>query len=312
MSKKTYIITTILVSFLIILSFSCATTEVSEPVQFKNEINVMSFNIHHCAPGTSAYASMKDVQKIAKFINDNDIDICGLNEVDNEFGSKDTSRSTYINQPKSIAELNKSFFVFGSTLSTTSKGLVENTKYIESGNWDFSIEPEDNKGNFGNAIISRFQIDQMNNYGLPKIEGSEKRACLYAQVNVNNLIPYHIFVTHLAHDSHTDRINQIKGILTIIKKIPDNERIIFMGDLNFDPEASPDEENIIEKIKEIGLKDSAEAIPGKSALKTYPEDNPQRRIDYIFTSPNITISDYKVINTKLSDHQAVIATIKLK
>jgi len=312
MNKKLSLFLFITILLILIFSLACVTTDVSETKPFQDNIRIMTFNAHHCAPESATFATIKDVQNIASFINKNKIDISGLNEMDNEFGTKDSSRSSFANQPKTIAELTQSYYIFGSTLSTIGGKWTENTKYIESGKWDLGIESQENKGNYGNAIISKFQITNMRNYGLPKLEGKEKRACLYGEVTLNNLIPFSVFVTHLADDSHQDRIQQIKSILNIVKKQPTFERIILMGDLNYDSESSKEKENIIQDIKDIGLKDAAELFPEKLSLKTYPADSSLQRLDYIFVSPDIKVSDYQVIDTGLSDHRAVIISISLR
>ena len=312
MNKKLSLFLFITILLILIFSLACVTTDVSETKPFQDNIRIMTFNAHHCAPESATFATIKDVQNIASFINKNKIDISGLNEMDNEFGTKDSSRSSFVNQPKTIAELTQSYYIFGSTLSTTGGKWVENTKYIESGKWDLGIEFQENKGNYGNAIVSKFQIINMKNYGLPKLEGKEKRAYLYGEIAVNNIIPFSIFITHLSDDSHQDRIQQIKSILNIVKKQTTFERIILMGDLNYDSERSKEKENIIQDIKDIGLKDTAELFPEKLSLKTYPANSPQQRLDYIFVSPDIKVSDYQVIDTGLSDHRAVIISISLR
>jgi len=312
MNKKLFFSILFLLVLSLILSLSCVTKEVTETSEFKDEIRIMTFNAHHAAPESATFATLKDVQNIASFLNKNNIDICGLNEMDNEFDTKDSSRSSFVNQPKAITELTRSYYVFGSTLSTTGGKWIENTKYIESGKWDFGIESSDNKGNYGNAIISKFQILNMNNYGLPDLESKEKRACLFAETAVNNIIPFYIYVTHLADDSHIDRIQQIKSILGMIRKQKKLERTILMGDLNYDPEISKEKENFIQYIKDAGLKDASKFFPEKMNLKTYPASNPNSRLDYIFISPDVQVSDYQVVDTGLSDHRAVIINIKLQ
>jgi endonuclease/exonuclease/phosphatase family metal-dependent hydrolase len=46
-------------------------------------------------------------------------------------------------------------------------------------------------------------------------------------------------------------------------------------------------------------------------LRTYPAVKPQRRIDWILTSPHIGVSDYRTFPHRVSDHLAVGTTISL-
>ncbi|MBR2933474.1 MAG: endonuclease/exonuclease/phosphatase family protein, partial [Clostridia bacterium] len=70
--------------------------------------------------------------------------------------------------------------------------------------------------------------------------------------------------------------------------------IIFMGDLNMterEDSLTYIAENLLTPVSDIGLPQFS-----------FPSNNPNRQIDWIFVSEDIGYKDFKVINSSFSDH----------
>ena len=63
-------------------------------------------------------------------------------------------------------------------------------------------------------------------------------------------------------------------------------------------------------LAETGYVDVGSAI-GTPPLLTYPSHDPIKHIDYIWASPDLGFSDFRIGQTTASDHLPIAATISL-
>lgn len=152
---------------------------------------------------------------------------------------------------------------------------------------------------YGNAILSKICIKEVQNIEIPDPEvrrfdnpDYETRCLLKAKLE-NGLT---VLVTHfgLNPDEHENAVK------TIVENL-EPERCILIGDFNVTPD-SP----LLAPIREK-MKDTADVF--SKPLLSFPADNPDRKIDYIFVSDDIEIVSADIPEFALSDHRPYIAEI---
>jgi endonuclease/exonuclease/phosphatase family metal-dependent hydrolase len=275
-------------TLIIVITLSLFTTACSQTARTQNPadtITVMTYNIHH-GEGTDRKL---DLDRIAQIISTENVDIVGLQEVDNNY----SARSNNLDQAKILAEKLQMHYVYGPAI----------------------VSGDPAKPNlYGNAILSRFPITDSITHKLTTQTNHEPRVCIEAKIAINNK-DYTFMVTHLDHRSTELRTAQTKDILNAAEKI--NTPIILMGDFNCQPPGPNPDEQWAKKTKPVAL------ILRKFEDSFLPkdQDNPstsvnKRRIDYIFVSPNLKnkVSSAKVVNTPqaqvASDHKPLLTHLK--
>jgi endonuclease/exonuclease/phosphatase family metal-dependent hydrolase len=79
-----------------------------------------------------------------------------------------------------------------------------------------------------------------------------------------------------------------------------------MGDLNAEPGSRE-----ITMLRAAGLVDAFQAGGGTPPDElTYSSDRPERRIDYIWLSPDLAASGFDATTGTASDHRGVAATVR--
>ncbi len=112
-----------------------------------------------------------------------------------------------------------------------------------------------------------------------------------------------VVVTHLHHvvaDGHV-RLVQVPVILDFLE---DKSQFVLLGDFNAGPN-SPE----IGLIYEAGLVD-AWFEAGEGPGYTVDSDDPQKRIDYLWHSPDLKVSKIEVIQSTASDHLPVVGSLE--
>lgn len=168
----------------------------------------------------------------------------------------------------------------------------------------------------GNAILTKSNITEKSLSWLNRdivFDGTSKtepRAVVIAKTTIGGL-SLNICVTHLAH-IHNFKESQIQAIQTeeLLKNVP-SEHSILMGDFNALPNSTV-VKNIEEKL--VNTDKSCD----KATWSVFPEGHKgckltglDYRLDYIFTSKDLKVVDFKVMDSKASDHLPVIATFEV-
>lgn len=157
----------------------------------------------------------------------------------------------------------------------------------------------DDDGWFGNGFISRIPIVKAETIPIPdpavKIGDQlyETRCILRAELENG----YTVLCTHfgLNNDEH------INAVETVINNLTD-EKCILMGDFNVRPD------NMVLFPIRKRMKDAAELFE-KTHL-SFPSDKPDRKIDYIFVSPDVEILEADIPAIVAADHRPHTATVK--
>ncbi len=143
-------------------------------------------------------------------------------------------------------------------------------------------------GQYGNAFLSKHPILKFEIIDLSTDSLLEGRSVFLAHIDLDGdtLV---ILGTHLGLTPE-ERTNQVSIIL---EHLPDHERILLAGDFNFEP-ASDNYRRIT-----LALRDGM-MISNVPPEDTFPADEPDRRIDYIFVGSSIS-----VINAQTPDQNEI-------
>lgn len=258
--------------FLIIIS---ACSQKSNPVilgkSANDTIRIMTYNVHHCNP--SAEQGIINIDAIADVINQQNPDLVALQEID-----VNTLRSGKHNQAEELAKKTGMKYFFGKAIDYEG-------------------------GEYGVAILSKYEISGMMVYKLPTQAGSngEPRVLTTAKINLPGAV-IRFGSTHLdAQKADTNRQLQIQEINRIASE--ENLPFIIAGDFNAIPSSG-----IIKELDKQFTRTCHQCDP------TIPIGNPNKAIDFIGFTPStkFAVIQTKVINgIKASDHLPVIADIRL-
>lgn len=146
---------------------------------------------------------------------------------------------------------------------------------------------------YGNGFISKIPIISVETIPVPDPEikgyyGYYETRCLLKAVLENGIT---VLVIHFGLNPD----EQINAVNTVLEHITD-KKCILMGDFNIEPD-----NEILNPIREK-MFDTADLIKGN--ILTFPSDKPDRKIDYIFVSPDFTVKSAEIPETVASDHRA--------
>ena len=211
-----------------------------------------------------------DFEIMAKAIKDLDAEIVGLNEMR---GSGPHPEFTA--QTEKLASLTgMNYFYFAPAIN-----LVQ--------------------GPYGNGFISKLKIVSAKVIPVPdpkekQYDGYYETRCLLKAKLENGLT---VMVIHFGLNPD-EQENAVKTVLENLE----NEKCVLMGDFNVKPD------NSVLKPIYAKMKDTSTAFLGERF--SFPSDNPNRKIDYIFVTPDVEVISADIPPIIASDHRPHIAEIK--
>ncbi len=155
---------------------------------------------------------------------------------------------------------------------------------------------------YGNALLSRYPIKNAETIMIPDPEtrngthNYETRCVLKAEIDIEDGI--NVLVTHFGLNPD----EQVNAVKTVCDNLP-SERCLLMGDFNVTPE-NP----VLSEIRER-MCDTAECFDCDKL--SFPSDKPEIKIDYMFTSSDITVLSADIPEIVLSDHRPYVAEIEI-
>jgi endonuclease/exonuclease/phosphatase family metal-dependent hydrolase len=236
----------------------------------------MTYNVHSCI-GKNGKASPSSIAEIIARYNP---DVVALQELD-----MGLIRSGLIDQAQMIAKDLKMDFHFHPSLRLE-------------------------KGQYGNAILSRYPMTLIHAGELPSLSKRhdlEKRGVLWVEVVCDNN-KIHVFNTHLSLN-RKERSAQIDILLgqKWLKHPRCQAPIIFCGDFNALPLSK-----VYRRLRTF-LQDTQHHLNSRRPKKTWPSWFPIVRLDYIFVSNDIKATNIFAPRTPLtnnaSDHLPLIAEL---
>ncbi|MEM7106973.1 MAG: endonuclease/exonuclease/phosphatase family protein [Bacteroidota bacterium] len=143
------------------------------------------------------------------------------------------------------------------------------------------------------------------------------RICTWAELRpINSMKTFFVFNTHFDHVGRVAREESIKLIINHIKSLSNDRPVIFMGDLNFTPDAVPYQ--LIKAFMQDTRKVSHSPPYGPEAtFNAFQfQRKPERRIDYIFISSDIKAKGYATLSDSKnmaypSDHFPVLVDLEI-
>ncbi|MCA9036251.1 MAG: endonuclease/exonuclease/phosphatase family protein [Planctomycetaceae bacterium] len=265
--------------FLVALVGTCHSLEqaaASEdaPLAASTTLRVLCYNIHYGQGNDGVY----DLERLAKVIKDSQADIVALQEVDVV-----VRRSGLVHQARELAKLTGLAVRFGPT------------QHYDG-------------GLYGNAVLTRFPVQDVHIQPLPYSESTAARTtyprgAIRTELTISNGIPITFISTHFQHNVPEDRIAEAKAVNQLFAADSPSQPVILAGDMN----ATPDSEPIAILLEKWNH--AMDAAQSPSA----PSSKPRSRIDYVFyRGAGIRMTHSEVIEDDMaSDHRPVLAVFEI-
>jgi endonuclease/exonuclease/phosphatase family metal-dependent hydrolase len=167
---------------------------------------------------------------------------------------------------------------------------------------------------WGNATLSRRPIVASHHLDYPSDAQQQIRRGL-VEISVaadGDAVPWNVINTHF-HHRRSDSGVRVEQASVLLETWGGRPRTLLLGDLNATPE-SPE----MGVLRDAGLGDSVGARLGVGAKLgdgglgdgyTFRADALDRRIDYIWLSPDLRSHDLVIVPSTASDHLAIAATV---
>ena len=232
-------------------------------------MKLLTFNVQHFRNYITRDIDFEIFDRVIKKL---DPDVIVLNEVF-------SGNSIFGDEPKIIADRLNMNYYFGQAISIS-------------------------KGDYGNAILSKYEIINPSTIKIPdpklKDENVYYESRVIIKCEINNII---ILGTHLGL-AKSERALGIETLLSLVTKLNNNnQKFAILGDFNM----TPNDDLLVPLLKVC--KDSVNDYCDDVKYYTFPSINPTQKIDYIFLSNNIDINYYKIINVVASDHFPILVSI---
>lgn len=228
---------------------------------------VATFNIHH-GVGTDG---VLDLGRVVDVIGGTDLDVAGLQEVDQNFGS----RSGWHDEPLEIGLGAARFVAYGPVISRGGR-------------------------NYGNAILSRAFIIQSDNHLFQGWPARERRGFVHALVGTWPR-PVHVISTHLGL-ARPERASEARELVEFIRGL--EGPVILFGDLNerLGGEA-------VGVIREVLSSATSVETPTFRLRASAWRGAADSQIDYIFLSRHFLTWRVAAVHGPASDHSALVADV---
>jgi endonuclease/exonuclease/phosphatase family metal-dependent hydrolase len=233
----------------------------------------MTYNIHH-GEGTDGKL---DLQLIAELIKSQRADVVALQEVD-----RGAARTGKRDLAKELAELTGMQQVFGKNIDLQG-------------------------GEYGNAILSRFPIDDHTHTRYRVSISGEQRGLLQAVLRVGEQEVL-LLNTHLDFKKEDEeRLANVAEALELLAQHRRNRPVLFCGDFNAPP-GSPTYKALAEKLEDCWPR------AGEGNGFTIPAQWPAARIDYVFVDKDSRLVPRKawVPRSLASDHLPLVVEFELR
>lgn len=245
-------------------------------------LKVMTYNIHHGRGLDRRY----DLDRIARVIEScGPPDIIGLQEVD-----RHRRRTAGDDQAKILAERLGMHHAFARVV-------------------DASYDASHPEAYYGIAILSKWPIERTEHFDLSYGARSEPRACLHAEIHVGAQ-PLHLFCVHLGL-GRRERDYQVARLLS--------DEIVGNGRFGMGPKILLGDFNNWWPVKSASLVNehfhNACHVTGRKQLRTFGNFLSLLALDYVFHSPDLTVSHCEVIKSRAariaSDHRPLVCTVAM-
>lgn len=236
-------------------------------------LRVMTYNIFHGV----GYDGELDIARQARLARIERVDVLALQEVDRHW----SDRSDFQDQAAEFAAALGWNVVFGANLDLA------------------PVPGRTDRRQYGTAIVTPHPILSSDNTPLPSV--AEQRGLLRAEIALPGGDPVTVFNTHLG-TNQPDRFAQVARLVELTDAVEGPK--VLVGDLNArpaDPELVPITDRFVD----------AWDVAGEGPGYTLPVRVPDRRIDYVLVSPDVTVVEARVRRSLFSDHLPVVAELRV-
>jgi endonuclease/exonuclease/phosphatase family metal-dependent hydrolase len=202
-------------------------------------LRVLTYNIRH----GEGVDNRIDLERIARVIRHAEPDLVALQEVDNK-----CQRSGGIDQTGELARLTKMYGAFGKQIPYEG-------------------------GEYGQAILSRFPLLNVEVHWLPGEPERERRIAFAAIVDLGTR-KLLFASTHLHHSNLVFREQQTNALGDLFEAA--EQPVILVGDFNAEPGS-----RVLKAMESRWVNATAES----TERLTFPSQIPNRQIDYVFSQP---------------------------
>jgi len=154
---------------------------------------------------------------------------------------------------------------------------------------------------WGNAILSRYPVVEVTYHDLPPRDLFILRGFTAAVIDLRDGDHLQVIATHLHHVEEDSSIRKLQTE-ALVDFWDDATGTVLLGDLNAQPEDAE-----IEVLENAGMTDAMERPQDQEP--TFPSYDPERRIDYIWVSPDLYTREVYVPQSTASDHLAVVTEV---
>jgi endonuclease/exonuclease/phosphatase family metal-dependent hydrolase len=259
------------------------------------QVRLMTYNVHACV-GRDGHRSE---ERIARVIAECAPDVVALQELE-----VDCPRSDRVDQPLTLAQ------------------LTNLTAH-------FTPAREDHRGQFGNAILSKFPFELTSEGSLPvkfgETRGGQRLSVRVGSAHVKGAACLDVVNTHLSIHLY-ERLLQVKALFseqpqelsesaTFLPLARPLGHLVLCGDLNAGS-WSPVYRMLLAHLRDayhaLSTSKRHRAVVGRSRA-TWPASLPVLRLDHVWVGPELEVASVKPVRTSLtrvaSDHLPVIADI---
>ena len=155
---------------------------------------------------------------------------------------------------------------------------------------------------FGNALLSRAELEDVEVVDLPYGAGPQDRSALTARVDGPGGEPIRVTSVHLQHRDDVDtRLGQLAALEAAL---PADAPSVLAGDLNAEPGSA--ELDALDAAGWVSAMDTA----GAEDVLTHPSNEPAVRIDWVLGRGGVTFAEARVLADASSDHLALVTEVR--
>jgi endonuclease/exonuclease/phosphatase family metal-dependent hydrolase len=160
---------------------------------------------------------------------------------------------------------------------------------------------------WGNAVLSRYPIVASEVIQLPREGVPLRRNALAVELDLGAGRRLDVVVTHLHHVEGPEGARvRLAQLPPLLERVAGRPATVLLGDFNAEPGSAE-----IALVRGAGLTDAFVAGAGRPAdERTWPSDRPDRHIDYIWLSGDLTASGFAAAPGRASDHRGVAVTVR--
>lgn len=156
---------------------------------------------------------------------------------------------------------------------------------------------------WGNALLTSYPVLESGWGDLPQLDTLIRRGYLWARLDVGAAGPLTVMVTHLHQIEGDSQVRQAQ-VPTLLEAWGAAPHSVILGDMNAEP-GSPE----MELLAQAGLLDAWTAA-GVGQGHTFRSDDPVKRIDWIWVTPDLVVVSADVPATTASDHLPLVVELK--